>query len=263
MDRMPVIFISHGSPMLALDGEEWGLALRDWALALPRPKAVVVLSAHWESPVGGRPGAVAITSAARPGILHDFGGFPPELYRLDYPVAGDPERAESCRRSLAAAGFEVHLDGRRPLDHGVWAPLRSLFPDADIPVVQISLPDLDPAGLLRLGQCLSPLREEGVLLMASGGLVHNLGLLDWQGNAEPPAWARAFEEWAETRVERGDLQSLLRAKLDAPSYALAVPTPEHFHPLYFALGAADGSTANTVFQGWQLGSLSLRCWAWS
>lgn len=254
MARLPVIFISHGSPMLALEGGAWGEALRAWAKGI-RPRAILALSAHWETR------GLAVTSAARPGVLHDFGGFPAELYRLDYPAPGDPALAARVQGML---GAKVDLDERRPLDHGVWAPLRSLYPDADIPVVQLSLPlERDPEGLLDLGKRLSSLRDEDVLVLASGGLVHNLGLLDWHGNPGPSAWAGDFEEWMAARVKTGDLEVLQAARCQAPNFPMAVPTSEHFDPLYFALGAAEGDPVHTVFEGWQLGSLSLRCWAWA
>jgi len=255
---LPVAFISHGSPMLALDQGEWSQALRGWAAALPEPGAILVLSAHWE-----QAGPLRVSSAPEPGTLHDFGGFPAALYRLQYPAPGDPGRADRIVERLRQGGLEVETDANRPLDHGAWVPLLKAFPDARIPVLQISLPvSRTQHSLFELGHTLAPLREEGVLLIASGGLVHNLGRLQWEGDPEPEDWARRFEAWVEEGVASGDLPRLLEAERLAPGFAEAVPTREHFDPLYFALGAAGASSPSELYRGWQLGNLSLRAWSW-
>ena len=268
MPRMPVLFVSHGSPMLALDAEwgpgEWSRVLLNWGSRFA-PKAIVAISAHWESD-----GVIRVTASPRPGILHDFGGFPPELYRLEYPAPGDPALGKRLVARLREAGLASEPDAQRALDHGVWVPLRAAFPAAQVPVVQISLPrPRTPATLVRLGRALAPLRYEGVLLMASGGLVHNLALLDWEhpdpqvaGQAGPPAWAQAFEVWMRTAVEDGDLEALIAAPRLAPSFHLAVPTTEHLDPLYVAIGAAGNDSPAMLFEGWQHGSLSLSAWVW-
>lgn len=249
----PVLFVSHGSPMLALEPGTWGAALRNWAARLRDLTAILVVSAHWETE-----GPAAITSAERPVTLHDFSGFPPELNTLTYPAPGAPALAQRIQALLQAGGYPAKLDPERPLDHGAWVPLLSLFPAADLPVVQVSLPRT-PDDLIRLGACLRPLRTEGVLIVASGGIVHNLHRLAWEGG-EPDPWALAFEGWVETHLATPDV--LRRAASQAPGYKESVPTPEHWNPLLVAAGAAEGEAPTSVFAGWQLGSLSLRCWAW-
>lgn len=255
---LPVLFVSHGSPMLALEPGPWGAALSAFAEGLSSIRAVLVVSAHWEAP-----GPVRITSAASPGVMHDFGGFPDALYRLDYPSPGDPALAAALQARLEGAGIPSVLDDHRPLDHGAWVPLRSLFPQAHLPVLQVSLPlPRTSHTLLDLGRALAPLREEGVLIVASGGIVHNLRRLDWRGDSGPEPWAEAFEAWVEGHVAAGTAEALADGLSLAPHRAAAVPTPEHFDPLLVALGAAGTSMPHTLHQGWQLGSLSLRGWSW-
>ncbi len=213
-----------------------------------------MVSAHWETS-----GSPRITAAPRPGVVHDFGGFPEDLYGLDYPAPGDPLMAGRLARVLAA-----DLDPLRPLDHGAWVPLRWMFPAAGIPVLQLSLPrPRDPSGLRRLGELLRPFRDEGVLILGSGGLVHNLGRLDWEGGGPPEAWAADFEAWVLDRLEAGDGTGLAAGLPSAPGAAAAIPTPEHFDPLWVVLGALwPDERPRTLFGGWQLGNLSLRCLAW-
>ena len=253
----PVLFVSHGAPTLALDGGAWAAALAAWAGTLDGVRAILVVSAHWESP-----GPVRVLAQAHPETLHDFGGFPEALYQMRYPAPGDPALAARVVAMIRAAGLAAELDDQRPLDHGAWVPLRAAFPEARIPVVQVSLPlPRTPRQLFQLGSLLGPLRREGVLLMGSGGIVHNLRLLDWSGSGAPEPWALGFEAWVGDRL--GDPPALFEAAGQAPAYLKAVPTSEHFDPLFFALGAANGSPVQTVFQGWQMGSLSLRTWSWA
>jgi 4,5-DOPA dioxygenase extradiol len=253
----PVLFVSHGSPMLGLEPGPWGQALRDWSRGLRGVRAILVVSAHWE-----KPQPLAVTSGAAPATLHDFGGFPEALYGLTYPAPGDPDLAERIQDLLQAAGLPAQLDPARPLDHGAWVPLMAAFPAAEVPVLQLSLPiPRAPRELYNLGQALRPLREEGVLIVASGGVVHNLRLLDWAADSGPQPWALAFEAWVAARVEGGDHASLLEDSASAPDFAKAVPTSEHFDPLFVALGAAGDSPAASLYDQWQLGSLSLRTWA--
>lgn len=243
---MPVGFVSHGAPPLALDHEK-GRDLRRWADALPRPAAVLVVSAHWDhTPV--RVG----TASTRP-LLYDFGGFPDELRRLEYPAPGAPELATRVAERLDAG-----RDDDRPWDHGVWVPLLHMYPDADVPVLQVSLPGRLPAReLLELGARLAPLRDEGVLVLGSGGAVHNLRELDWRDESPPPAWATDFEQWATAALRAGDLDRLASFR-DVPSSRLAHPTPEHFQPLLVAAGAASRGTHDASFpvEGFEYGSLS-------
>jgi 4,5-DOPA dioxygenase extradiol len=237
--------------MLALEGGAWGEAVAAAGQKLPSLRAILVCSAHWEAT-----GSFRLSSAQRPGVLHDFGGFPEALYALDYPAPGSPELAEEAARLLRDAGMEAVLDPQRPLDHGTWVPLRYLRPDADIPVVQLSLPvPRSPELLMAAGRALAPLRESGVLILGSGGIVHNLRRLDWADASGPQPWAAQFERWIRERLAAGDAAAL-QDWPQAPGAAESVPTTEHLDPLFVALGAAHGAPS-PIFEGWQLGSLSL------
>lgn len=238
--------------MLALEGGAWGEAVSALGRRLPSPRAILVCSAHWEAA-----GPFRLSSAEKPGVMHDFGGFPKALYGLDYPAPGSPALAAEAAARLKAAGIEAVLDGERPLDHGAWVPLRHLAPRAEIPVVQLSLPrPRTPAQLFAAGRALAPLREQGVLLIGSGGIVHNLSRLDWSsGSAEPQPWARAFDGWVREGLATGDSRALMDWP-SAPGAAASVPTTEHLDPLFVAMGAAEGPS-EPIFEGWQLGSLSL------
>lgn len=237
--------------MLALDGGDWGRALSDLGRRLPPLRAILVCSAHWEAP-----GPFRLSSAPKPGVMHDFGGFPEALYHLDYPAPGSPALATEAAGLLQEAGLEVLLDGERPLDHGAWVPLRYLAPEASIPVVQLSLPrPRTPGLLLAAGRALAPLRKRGVLLLGSGGIVHNLRRLDWGDASQPQPWALAFDGWVRERLEAGDSAALADWP-SAPGAAESVPTSEHLDPLFMAMGAAD-SSPEILFEGWQLGSLGL------
>lgn len=250
----PVAFVGHGSPMLAVERGSWHEALGSWAAELRGVRAVLVVSAHWETT-----GGFVVSSSPRPGILHDFSGFPERLYRLDYAAPGDPSLASRAVELLSAAGLGAKMDSTRPLDHGAWVPLRAMFPEAGIPVVQLSLPrPRDPQMLLQAGRALTPLRSEGVLILGSGGLVHNLGRLVWEGHPDPEPWAAAFEAWMMARILDQDTDSLVQAREKAPDYSLAAPTTEHLDPLYAVLGAAGEDRSSDLFKGWQHGNLSLR-----
>jgi 4,5-DOPA dioxygenase extradiol len=254
----PVLFVSHGAPTLALDGGAWAAALQDWAGALRGVQAILVLSAHWESV-----GPIQVMAAELPETLHDFGGFPEALYQMRYPSPGAPALAARVAALLQAGGMEARLDPRRPLDHGAWVPLRAAFPEAELPVIQVSLPiPRTPGQVFELGRLLSPLRQEGVLFIGSGGIVHNLRLLDWSDHPAPDDWAMGFERWIADHLGAQDTPALFEASRQAPGYAKAVPTTEHFDPLFFSLGAAGGASPRSVYQGWQHGSLSLRTWTW-
>ena len=261
MPRQPVLFVSHGSPMLALETRDhpYPLALETFARELPAPpRAVVVVSAHWQTQ---EPQA---TSAARPGIIHDFYGFPKALFDLDYPAPGDPMLALRITRQLAERGMEAVPAPGRALDHGAWAVLRHLFPKADIPVVQVSLPRWDPSALRGLGEALAPFREDGVLILASGGLVHNLSAVDFsapEDRVDP--WALEAEAWFMDRILDGRFAELADHRARCPWSRQAAPTTEHLDPIFVALGAAKLSEPpRTLHDGWQLGNMSLRCLAW-
>ncbi len=250
----PVLFLAHGAPTLALDPGTWGAALADLGRTLPALQGVLLCSAHWETPGGFRLGA-----SPSPATIHDFSGFPEALEALAYPAPGSPELAGRAAGLLAAAGFDASLDARRGLDHGVWVPLMHLLPEARIPVVSLSLPrPRDPATLWAAGRALAPLREAGVLILGSGGLVHNLAHLDWTGAAGPSPWAQAFEGWLLERLASPDPGRAM-AWREAPGADLAVPTSEHLDPLWIVLGAAGRGAPTTLHAGWQLGNLSLRC----
>lgn len=243
---LPSLFISHGSPMLALQPGASGPALAGLARDLPRPKAIVVVSAHWESR------ELLVMSNPQPQTWHDFHGFPATLYAVHYPAPGAPELARRVAERLGA-----RLDAQRPFDHGAWVPLSLMYPAADIPVVQVSLPSqAGPALQLKVGQALSALREEGILLVGSGSITHNLGELDW--HAGPDAvepWALAFRDWVVERLKAGDGQALLDYRRQAPFATRNHPSDEHLLPLYFAMGA--GERFGIVHQGFTLGALGM------
>ena len=243
--RLPALFVSHGAPTTALQTKgSFARALRAFAEGTPRPRAIVMVSAHWETL------APRVTSSAAPPLIYDFGGFADELYSVRYPCPGDPALAQRIAQLLPGAV----LDAARGLDHGAWTPLRLMFPAADIPVLQVSLAG-DPRAL---GRALAPLRDEGVLLIGSGGAVHNLRRVDLSAEDAPvQAWAREFDEWLAKAVDA------LAVDLSvAPGARLAVPSPEHFDPLLFVLATAQpGERAVTVFEGFQYGTLSMRSFA--
>ena len=251
----PSAFVAHGSPMLGIAAGEFGVALERFAARHPRPAAIVIVSAHWEAR-----GPVRVNAAPRPGLIYDFGGFPPALYELTYPAPGSPAVAEEALALLADAGLDAAREERRGWDHGVWIPLRLLYPDADVPVVEVSLPlPRDPETVLRMGAALAPLRARGVLLLGSGGIVHNLRLarLDSE-NGPVDEWARAFDRWVRERIERRDPDELARYRTLAPHADLAVPESEHFDPLLFAAGAArEGDEVEEIASGFQYSNLSL------
>ena len=232
---LPSLFISHGSPMLALQPGASGPALARLGRELPRPRAVLVVSAHWESE------ELRITSAERPATWHDFGGFPAELYAVQYPAPGNPALAERTRQLLVDAGFTASLDPQRPLDHGAWVPLSLMYPAADIPLIQLSLPSRQgPALQERVGQALRCLREQGVLLIGSGSITHNLGELDWRAGPEViEPWAGEFRDWMVAKLQAGDDAALLDYRTQAPHARRSHPSDEHLLPLYFARGAGD------------------------
>jgi 4,5-DOPA dioxygenase extradiol len=258
MTRAPVLFVSHGAPTVALEAGGLAASLGAFAASLGRPRAIAIVSAHWTAR-----GAIGIASASHHRIVHDFGGFPRELYALGWPAPGAPDVAARAAALLDAAGFRASLDPHRPLDHGAWIPLRLAWPAADVPVVQLALPDAEPPTVARMGAALAPLRDEGVLLVASGGVVHNLARVRLGGPEEPPdPWAVRFDAWVAARIAALDLHGLARWRDEAPDAALAQPTPEHLAPIFVALGArAPGDRLETVHEGIRHGNLSMRSFA--
>lgn len=244
---MPVLFVSHGAPTLALD-DVAGADFARLAGELPRPRAVLVVSAHWEA----TPARIGTTRTGH--IVHDFAGFPRELYAVRYDAPGSPELAQ---RVIDLLG--VSHDDARPWDHGVWVPLLRICPRADVPVLQLSLPSrASPQEIFALGRRLAPLHDEGVLLLASGGMVHDFGSIDWIGDAPPPPFALEFERWVRSTLLARDWPRLLRFATDAPQYRRSHPTDEHFLPLLIAAGAASTFDPAVTFpiEGFELGSLS-------
>lgn len=234
---MPILsplFVSHGSPTVALDPGTTGPALARIARALPRPAAVVVASAHWEASVP------LVGAAARPETIHDFHGFPRPLFEITYPAPGAPTVAERVRELLSAAGFDARLDTARGLDHGAWVPLRFMYPAADVPVLQVAIqPDAGPGHHYRLGAALAPLAAEGVLVMGSGSATHNLREVMWRDpTGAAPDWVQSFRTWVKDALARGDIDALLDYRRRAPNGVRNHPTEEHLLPLFVALGVA-------------------------
>lgn len=259
MSRLPVLFVSHGAPDLALEDSAYTRSLTEFGNGV-HPRAIVILSAHWEERAPVRVGA-----SRRFKTIHDFGGFPSDLYEIRYPAPGDPDLAAETVVLLEAAGIPALLDPVRGLDHGAWVPLRFLYPAADVPVVPVSLPrPRSPASVSALGRALSSLTERGVLLVGSGGLVHNLARLSPGGKKAPvESWARGFEEWIVDRLSSKDEASLLEYRSLAPHAELAAPTPEHFDPLLFTVGAARPEDRfQSLHEGFEYGTLSLRAFVY-
>jgi 4,5-DOPA dioxygenase extradiol len=234
MSRLPTIFLSHGSPMHALDAGGAGTAWRAIADSLPKPRAVLVASAHWETSLP------MLGGAERPETIHDFSGFPPGLYRLHYAAPGSPALAQQVAEVLKAAGHAPSVNGCRGLDHGAWVPLRWMYPEHDVPVVQVSVqPSLGTQHHLRLGEALAPLADDGVLVIGSGHVTHNLR--DWalhRNDAAPLDYAVQFADWLHGRLVSGDRDAVLDYRARAPYATRAHPSEEHFLPLFIAWGAA-------------------------
>jgi 4,5-DOPA dioxygenase extradiol len=242
MSRIPALFVSHGSPMFAIEPGLLGPNLERVGRGLLPLDAILVVSPHWQTR------GVRVTGSAAPETIHDFGGFPPALYALQYPAPGAPELAAGVIARLQAAGFDAGLDPARGLDHGAWVPLRYLAPDADVPVLQVSLPhDIDAAGALRLGRALAPLRDRGVLVVGSGSLTHNL--YEFRRHVRDPEYAQAFADWIADAVARGDEAALVGYRERAPHAARAHPTEEHFLPLLVALGASEADEPRSLIRG--------------
>lgn len=243
MNRLPSLFISHGAPTFAIEPGLAGPRLTALGGALPRPRAVLVVSPHWMTP-GPRVGLVP-----RPQTIHDFGGFDPTLYEIDYPVDGHPELARRALEVLGDAGWAPQPDVRRGLDHGAWVPLRHLYPAADVPAFQVSLPArLDGDSAWAFGAALAPLADEGVLIVGSGSLTHNLGEFRSGPGGEEP-YAAEFAAWVRDAVVQGNDARLRRTLSEAPHARRAHPTPEHFWPLLVAAGAAASSWPVMVIEG--------------
>jgi 4,5-DOPA dioxygenase extradiol len=249
--RLPSVFVSHGSPMHALQpgpaGEAWAALGR----RLGRPRAIVIASAHWETE---RP---LLTGAARPQTIHDFYNFPEPLYRLRYPAPGAPDVAQQAKGLLLEKGFPADTDPQRGLDHGAWSPLLYMYPEADVPVVQLSIQSaLGPKHHLEVGKALKTLAVEDVLVIGSGHLTHNLR--DWaRGSGAPAPYAREFQDWVKQKIDNQDLENLADYRSLSPQGVRAHPTDEHFLPLFVALGAAGDGAPERVYDAIDSGVLAM------
>lgn len=251
-DQMPALFLAHGSPLL-LDDTTWVDELKRWSAALPRPTGILMLSAHWEQ----RPVTLGATTTVP--LVYDFYGFPAKYYEVQYASPGAPALAARVRQLLSPSQA-IHDEPTRGLDHGAYVPLIAMYPGADIPVLQVSLPSLDPVALFELGRTLAPLRDEGVLIVGSGFLTHNLRAIDWNPAAAAPAWAIDFDAWAADALTRVDVDAMLDYKRRAPGVRMALPTHEHFVPALAALGAAVDRRGAVSFPitGFAYGSMTKR-----
>jgi 4,5-DOPA dioxygenase extradiol len=250
LQTLPGLFISHGSPMLALNPEQVGPALNRLSLNLPVPQAIIVMSAHWESQ------SLEVSTGVRPETWHDFRGFPQELYEMRYPAPGHPELAETILHLFAEAHIPAHANSTRPRDHGVWMPLLHMYPDASIPVVEISLPmNMSAEEIYKVGQVLAPLRDQQVLLVGSGSITHNLRELSWDGNQSAvPEWASAFRNYVVSKLAHSDYDAVLDWS-SIPFVQRNHPTIEHFAPLFFSMGT--GTRFSVVHNSFSMGSLGM------
>ena len=258
----PTLFVSHGAPTFALQPGQAGPALTAFAAALPRPRAVLAVSPHWMT------SGPEVSTAAMPATIYDFGGFPDELYTLSYRATGAPELARQVAALLAEQGVAVRENPGRGLDHGAWVPLIYLYPAADVPVFQLSLPRLaSPRDYYMLGRLLAPLAGEDVLVMASGSITHNLqDAFAAMGGRKPEgaAYAREFMDWMGDRLAEGDLEALLDYRRRAPHAKRAHPTDEHLMPLFVALGAAgEGAAVSRLAGGIDLSVLGMDSYAFA
>lgn len=230
---LPAIYLGHGAPML-LDDQEWVGQLGGWANSMPRPKEILIISAHWET------APMAISATERVPLVYDFYGFPEHYYRITYEAPGAPELAAKVR-GLMPSNEPVLERPTRGLDHGAWVPLKAMYSEADIPVLQMSMPDLDPEHLFDIGKHLAPLRDEGVLIIGSGFMTHGLPYIHeyFLGKPGAPQWSMDFDQWAMEALNRGDVDTLFAFREKAPGMPYAHPTVEHFAPLFVTLGAVS------------------------
>lgn len=258
--RMPSIFVGHGSPMNAVETNEFTRTLQKWGKDMGRPSAILVVSAHWLTQ-----NETKVAVQAHPKTIHDFGGFPQSLFDMEYPAPGSPEFAKLAASALVAQGAKLSEDWG--LDHGAWAVLHHMYPKADIPVFQVSI-DFAKDGdyHLAVGNALSALRDKGVLILASGNVVHNLRGLDVgvkDGLSASRPWAQSFDNAVKSALVANNTKALSNYLTLDSGARMAVPSPDHYWPLLYALGAArDGESAKFVYEGFQLGTLSMRCVQW-
>ncbi len=251
---MPALFISHGAPSIALEQDDFTRAANVYGAKLAGARAIVVVSAHWQART------LRVNAVAHPETIYDFGGFSDDLYRIRYQAPGDP----SLAREIAALLGGAALEQERGWDHGLWVPLRILLPEANVPIVEIAQPyPTTPEELMRIGRALEPLRGRGVAIICSGGIVHNLHAIHMSNKAAPvDKWAKGFDDWFANLLAARDFATLARYQAIAPHANLAVPTPEHFEPVFITLGATrDTDTLTTIYEGFHYGNLSMRTFA--
>lgn len=254
MQKLPTFFISHGSPMHAINA---GAAGDVWAALtqhIPKPKAVLMVTAHWETNLP------ILSGNVKPSMIYDFGGFPEALYKINYSAPGAPDIAAKAQALLKSAGLTAGIDGCRGFDHGTWVPLLRMYPDADVPVVQLSVQtEMNPRHHYDVGRALAPLTKDGVLIVGSGHLTHNLR--DWmqsRGQTAHAPYAQKFQGWVFDRLAVHDVDALTRYRLEAPDAARAHPTEEHFLPLFVALGAAgEDAESERLFAGFEGNALAM------
>lgn len=255
MPKMPSLFVSHGSPMTAIMDTPAHRWLKSVAAELPRPRAILVATAHFEEEVP------VFTADEKPEMIYDFGGFPQPLYEMVYPAPGEPGLAFQAAKLLHDSGYKTGLVQNRGYDHGTWVPLKLMYPDADIPVVQLSIEHAEGSAYhIALGRALAPLREDGVLLMGSGSLTHNLWELSRSRgdvNAAARDWVVAFTEWVAEKVAEGDTESIANYRTLAPYAKENHPRDEHFLPLPFAMGAGDGAKGKRIHASYDYGLLAM------
>jgi len=254
---MPVLFIGHGSPMNALAQNDYTKALNNLATDIPTPKAILIISAHWMTK------GTLITAMEKPKTIHDFGGFPQALFEVQYNASGNPKLAESIIQTIKSPSIKSDLNDWG-LDHGTWSILRHMYPEANIPVLQLSM-DMSqgPEVHFEIGKQIKYLREEGVLIIGSGNIVHNLRHIDWNEHAKPFSWATSFDLWVKEKVELKEFGALVKDYLKASGGAQSVPTPDHYFPLLYTLGAVDSSDQLSIpFEGMQNASISMRSIRW-
>ncbi|WML51785.1 class III extradiol ring-cleavage dioxygenase [Neobacillus sp. PS3-12] len=255
---LPSLFIAHGSPMLAIENNEYTQFLNQLGQTLPRPKAIVLFTAHWESHTQ------KVSEVDQYSMIYDFGGFDQALNSIQYPAKGNLEIASEIEALFSKSGIPFQVETRRGLDHGAWVVLRLLYPNADIPVIAMSVnQDLPPEEHYKIGKALSALRANDVLVIGSGGTVHNLRVLNWRDNGATDQWALEFDDWLAHHVQNWDLPSLFKYETLAPNAVNAVPPygKEHFIPLFYAMGAADDNqTATLLHRSFRYGSLSHSVW---
>lgn len=247
----PSLFVSHGAPTLVLDDGAAHRFLKDLGKDLGKPETILIISAHWETQIP------MVTGAPKLKTIHDFRGFPPALYEIQYPASGSRPLARQVQQLLQGAGLETHMDSERGLDHGAWVPLTLMYPDADVPVVQLSLQsDFGPAYHFALGKVLSALRQQGVLIIGAGSMTHNLRALNSQITANPPAWVKDFSDWVHMAVVQERIADLIDYRHQAPFAALNHPSEEHFLPFFAALGAGGGK-GNRLHNSYTYGVLAM------